>query len=431
MSLLTECYRRLTDRSSSDIPLRGYKVTDVNRTRKVGIACRSLDELKQKACEKFDVTDDLDEIGIFLIDGSEIDDDYFATLEPQTLLILRKPGEVILTDADILYQMLRKANDQLLRDGEKASEYFSGKLKERIEKLNKVLSKDDSKVLSSRREDHPEWFDGLETNAQTKEAYLHRRCQDRIRGYLYKTIEQIRSSETYDDVKARKQLQRVIVYFKQQLRQDHFFGYYFDRNCAVQPKDSDESSTDDETDSAKRCPYDDCPCKMDDSIYEQYILGLDDVEDDDEVDAKRIPAASPEKKRKVDESRQEVEKREFLEAEKECTFKITDRKRAEKIALCDSKGEFQCRGVWNRDSCFYEDKHRINPYRSKEELVFFSTWNLDHKIERSRTLVPQLLEAAKKGNIDQKFATELYENLFTAKNLRIVHIVCHDKGSHK
>lgn len=43
------------------------------------------------------VTDDLEDIGIFLLDGSEIDEEYFATLEPQTTLIFRRPGEEILT----------------------------------------------------------------------------------------------------------------------------------------------------------------------------------------------------------------------------------------------------------------------------------------------------------------------------------------------
>lgn len=53
------------------------------------------------------------------------------------------------------------------------------------------------------------------------------------------------------------------------------------------------------------------------------------------------------------------------------------------------------------------------------------------RLERSRTLIPQLLEAATKGEIKEDVVTGLYNNLFTAKNLRLVHIVCHDKGSHK
>lgn len=36
--------------------LKGYKVTDVNRTRKFGVACRSLQELKRKGCAKLNVS---------------------------------------------------------------------------------------------------------------------------------------------------------------------------------------------------------------------------------------------------------------------------------------------------------------------------------------------------------------------------------------
>lgn len=35
---------------------KGYKVTDVNRVRRIGVACRSLHELKRKACAKLNVS---------------------------------------------------------------------------------------------------------------------------------------------------------------------------------------------------------------------------------------------------------------------------------------------------------------------------------------------------------------------------------------
>ncbi|XP_011495488.1 PREDICTED: DNA fragmentation factor subunit beta [Ceratosolen solmsi marchali] len=431
MSLLAECYRRLRDSSSSQQPLKGYKVTDVNRTRKIGVACRNLQDLKQKACAKFNIMDDLALIGIFLIDGSEIDDEYFATVEPQTTLILCRPGEQLLTEADILYQMLRKANESLFQQGEKAAEFLTDKLKINIATLNKILNKDDKKTMFSKREDHPEWFDGLETNSQTKEAYLHRRCQDRIRGYLYKTISQIRSSEIFTrDPKARKQLQLVITYFKLQLRKDHYFGYYFDRSRSIESAAASggRSQSGDDTDGPQRCCYDHCVCKLSISDYERYILGLDK----DEVDAKKMRLSGSTTDTKNENLHPSNEENEDLQVIlKKCPYKFIQREEKDMVALCDVTGEFSCSGVWNLNKCLYDEKHKINPYRSKEELILFSTWNLDHRIERSRTLVPQLLEASKQEKIDEKDVLEFYDNLFTLKNLRLVHIVCHDKGSHK
>ena len=46
--------------------------------------------------------------------------------------------------------------------------------------------------------------------------------------------------------------------------------------------------------------------------------------------------------------------------------------------LCDDGGQFACQGLFSSDGCGY-DEHRINPYRSREDRIVFSTWNLDHR----------------------------------------------------
>lgn len=43
------------------------------------------------------ITEKLEEISIFLLDGSEIDEEYFSTLKAQTTLIIQRPGEKIMT----------------------------------------------------------------------------------------------------------------------------------------------------------------------------------------------------------------------------------------------------------------------------------------------------------------------------------------------
>lgn len=49
-------------------------------------------------CTCFQVTNDLAEINVYLLDGSLIDEEeYFSTLKPQTTLILQKPGEKVLS----------------------------------------------------------------------------------------------------------------------------------------------------------------------------------------------------------------------------------------------------------------------------------------------------------------------------------------------
>lgn len=204
---------------------------------------------------------------------------------------------------------------------------------------------------------------------------MHRRCQDRIRTYLYKTVEQIKSSDVYvNDRKAREQLLCAIEFFKLQLKEDHYFGYYFDRSRAK--RDSKDES--DETDSSQ-C-YEHCPCNFsrisDETYIRQRYLRL--PESLNTSNATTDPATFDETDaRKLKESERKEETTANDENPKSCPYHVKPRRK--QIAICDKKGEFRCAGRWNTNGCAYGDKHRINPYRSKEELALFSTWNLDHK----------------------------------------------------
>ncbi|XP_028716085.1 DNA fragmentation factor subunit beta isoform X1 [Peromyscus leucopus] len=95
--------------------------------------------------------------------------------------------------------------------------------------------------------------------------------------------------------------------------------------------------------------------------------------------------------------------------------------------LCTSEGWFSCQGPFDLDSCL--SKHSINPYGNRESRILFSTWNLDHIIEKKRTVVPTLAEAIQDGReVNWEY---FYSLLFTAENLKLVHIACHKKTTHK
>ncbi|XP_033104602.1 DNA fragmentation factor subunit beta-like [Anneissia japonica] len=98
--------------------------------------------------------------------------------------------------------------------------------------------------------------------------------------------------------------------------------------------------------------------------------------------------------------------------------------------LCNEDGWFGCGGIYNEKSCRYH--HNINPYSSRQFFVIFSTWNLDHIIEKSRQVLPDLesalISSSKHRTVNSAYFFSL---LFTTRNLKLVHIVCHDKGAHK
>ncbi|XP_021573588.1 LOW QUALITY PROTEIN: DNA fragmentation factor subunit beta [Carlito syrichta] len=97
--------------------------------------------------------------------------------------------------------------------------------------------------------------------------------------------------------------------------------------------------------------------------------------------------------------------------------------------LCTAEGWFSCQGPFDMDAC--SSKHSINPYGNRESRILFSTWNLDHVIEKKRTIVPTLAEAIKEQDgreIDWEY---FYDLLFTSENLKLVHIACHKKTTHR
>jgi len=99
-------------------------------------------------------------------------------------------------------------------------------------------------------------------------------------------------------------------------------------------------------------------------------------------------------------------------------------------------GNFICRGRWDASHCQHTaaaaNNHTINPYASREARIVFSTWNFDHVVERSRSILPALLEAAKQASENNRAinADYFFRLLCTTDNLKLVHIVCHDKGAH-
>lgn len=103
--------------------------------------------------------------------------------------------------------------------------------------------------------------------------------------------------------------------------------------------------------------------------------------------------------------------------------------RGESGALCLGDGQFDCQGTFSSERCS-ATLHAINPYTSREQLVLFSTWNLDHRVERSRSILPSIARAVRDARGRALDADYFYRLLFTTDNLKLVHPVCHVKAEH-
>ncbi|KAM6241102.1 LOW QUALITY PROTEIN: DNA fragmentation factor subunit beta [Porphyrio hochstetteri] len=105
-----------------------------------------------------------------------------------------------------------------------------------------------------------------------------------------------------------------------------------------------------------------------------------------------------------------------------------DRREEAAARLCTTEGWFSCQGPFDREDC--PGKHSINPYSNRESRILFSTWNLDHIIEKRRAVVPELAEAVKTRDGREVNWEYFYQLLFTMDNLKLVHIACHRKTNH-
>ncbi|KAM4703139.1 DNA fragmentation factor subunit beta [Rhinophrynus dorsalis] len=106
-----------------------------------------------------------------------------------------------------------------------------------------------------------------------------------------------------------------------------------------------------------------------------------------------------------------------------------DRTEQEANRLCNQDGWFKCQGAFDIDAC--ASTHSINPYSNRESRIVFSTWNLDHRVEKKRTIIPRLEQAIRERKENQDINWEYFFNmLFTRENLKLVHIACHKKSAH-
>ncbi|XP_038123488.1 DNA fragmentation factor subunit beta [Cyprinodon tularosa] len=108
--------------------------------------------------------------------------------------------------------------------------------------------------------------------------------------------------------------------------------------------------------------------------------------------------------------------------------KYFDRTEKESGRLCTKEGWFTCQGSFDQKLC--QSLHSINPYGSRESRIVFSTWNLDHRIEKKRAIIPALLDALQNHKTTDINLNYFYQMLFTRENLKLVHIACHKKGAH-
>lgn len=279
--------------------------------------------------------------------------------------------------ADIIYDFM-----------EQQPEKFS-KLIAEYERKKLPHKHDQTKTQLSLKSEDSEWFVGQEEKCHTKEEALQRKAQDRVRCYYYKTKDELTRNRLYQqNQKARQVIDSLLEKFRYLLIGCDYFSMIFNRKC--------------------------------DHKHEVIRKKL---AEDDETDAR---AVIPNKKLKQ------------VIKEYTARHEILDEW---SVSLCTDLGDFYCQGAYSGASDCCPLQHTINPYASRENLILFQVWNLDHQIELSRTILPTLIENVRelisspkrmcslhKAPVVDVSVLEYFLEIFSLKNLKLVHIVCHEKS---
>lgn len=299
---------------------------------------------------------------------------------------------ILILDFQLMYEAIRSVHGSTFNTADAIRNFITENRSEFdkfVGEYQTSAKQTTEKTRASQRAEHLEWFEGVPPTLTTKEDVMARRSQDRIRGYFYKAKEEFQKSSLYrTNADARRLLDEMLEIFQYFLIGVDYFSSLFNRKWA-----------------------------------NRHRLVLE-IQNNDDVDATKAP---PRKKAKVAAIREIIS---------DTTLKVNYY-----VSLCDEHGDFLCHGIWCDDRCRYEN-HKINPYASRENVILFQMWNLDHQIEITRTVIPKILSdvceivnanaQCKKHNRPAVMLSimKYFMELFTMHNLRLVHIVCHDKGGH-
>ncbi|XP_050178483.1 DNA fragmentation factor subunit beta isoform X1 [Myiozetetes cayanensis] len=357
-------------------PPRPFRLRGAGGPQKFGVAAGSLRGLLRKGCRLLQLPLAGSRLCLYE-DGTELTESYFRVLPPQTELLLLGPGQSwrgCASDIERLLAALCSQRDALV---EAARKLLTDERAPRRQKLLADLIHNLSEnILAEDKEDDKKWFEGLESRFKNKSSYMRHSCESRMRGYMREVSGFISNVHPA----ARDAYRGVMDLMADKLKSVKYNGCYFDRR--------------EEEEAARLCTVEGWfSCQVCAALpkADSWNHGMVWVRRDLKIHL--IPP----------------------------------------LAMGDKCDTFHCsplvsQGPFDRDDC--PCKHSINPYSNRESRILFSTWNLDHIIEKKRAVVPELAEAVKTRDGREVNWEYFYQLLFTLDNLKLVHIACHKKTTH-
>lgn len=111
-------------------------------------------------------------------------------------------------DLQLIIESFRKINHEVLQARDLVRDFvLNNRDSDVFKALSHVQSEIEEKTELSTKDAHPSWFEGLDPKVTTKEEVMRRKAQDRIKGYFYKTKDDLAKSMLYrNNLKARTEI---------------------------------------------------------------------------------------------------------------------------------------------------------------------------------------------------------------------------------
>lgn len=143
-----------------------------------------------------------------------MDEEYFATIPDQSLLVVASGDSEIKTDFQLLLDTFLSTNG-LIGASLSAQDFIKNNA-EYIKTCLNDLMKDDQgdRASKSKKFEDPSWFQGTDSKFNTKEEAMYHRAQDRIRGYFYKVKDELIKTDQYRNSLGKKNIDDILSLFR-------------------------------------------------------------------------------------------------------------------------------------------------------------------------------------------------------------------------
>ncbi|EHB18892.1 DNA fragmentation factor subunit beta [Heterocephalus glaber] len=339
-------------------------------------------------------------------DGTEVTEDYFPRVPEDAELVLLTTGQTwggYVSDIGRFLSVFQEPHVGVLQVARQLLEDEQAPLRQKL--LADLLQSASQNIAAETRAQDPPWFEGVESRFRNKSGYLRYSCESRIRGYL-------REVSTYASgvaVGAREEYLRVLDSMCQKLKAAQYHGSYFDREaeaggrlCTPEGWFSCQGPFDLENCASKHSinPYSNRESRILFSTWNLDHMPGVKVQREAGCTARKRPGpeqavAQPDLRLPVPMARSGLPHP------------------RQSVAFC------------------YSGQAKTPPVSFTKSGSGSRVLSLLTAIEKKRAIVPTLVDAIQQRDGREVAWEYFYSLLFTPENLKLVHIACHKKTTHK